>query len=118
MPPHSSILGLSSYEEINTQQHQHIIKKQRHQKQYFYEMTIKSLRPLDLSAFVEIQRLQQADEAGRQQKMRQQRKSQTVDTQQMDPYQQKRHDDIRNRQSDNLFIPEIRPKKFIDQNDF
>ena len=68
--------------------------------------------------FVEIQRLHQTDDAGSQKKMRQQRISQAVDTQQVDAHQQKRQHDVRNRQSDNLFVPEIRSKKLIYQNDF
>jgi hypothetical protein len=71
VPPHSSIFGLSPYKEINAQQHQQIIKKQCHQKQYFYEITIEPLRPMDLFTFVKIQRLQQTDDASRQQKVRQ-----------------------------------------------
>jgi len=73
---------------------------------------------MDLFAFVEIQRLEQADDARRKQKVRQERISQTVDTQQMNAYEQKRQHNVRNRQLDNLFVPEIRPKKFVDQNDF
>ncbi|NTV79143.1 MAG: hypothetical protein HGA25_08425, partial [Clostridiales bacterium] len=38
----------------------------------FYEITIEPLRLMDLLAFVEIQSLEQTDDTGRQQKVRQQ----------------------------------------------
>jgi hypothetical protein len=114
----SSDFGLSPHEEINAQKHQQIIKNQRHQKEYFDEITIKPFWLMPLFPPVEIQRLQQPRNAGCQEEVRQKRIGQTVDAQDMDANQQKRQHDIRHRQLDDLFVPEIWPEKFIDQNHF